>query len=90
MSFAQDQHAIQELAAKGADQAFADRVHPRHPDGAAQHPGAGGLEDCAGRGGKFDPRSRITNLLMDLGDRAADLRFLVRDRAGQFTASLDA
>ena len=25
------------------------------------------------------------NLLMDLGDRAADFRYLVRDRAGQFT-----
>ena len=30
------------------------------------------------------------NLLMDLGKRAARLRFLVRDRAGQFTASFDA
>jgi transposase InsO family protein len=33
---------------------------------------------------------QIRNLLMDLGGRAADLRFLVRDRAGQFTASFDA
>jgi putative transposase len=30
------------------------------------------------------------NLLMDLGDQAKDFWFLVRDRAGQFTASFDA
>ena len=33
---------------------------------------------------------QIRNLLMDLGDRAADFRFVVRDRAGQVTASFDA
>jgi hypothetical protein len=32
---------------------------------------------------------QIRNLLMDLGDRAADFRYLVRDRAGQFTASFE-
>ena len=33
---------------------------------------------------------QIRHLLMDLGGRAADFRFLVRDRSGQCTDSFDA
>jgi transposase InsO family protein len=35
-------------------------------------------------------RFGVRNLLMDLGDHAEDFRFLVRDRAGQFTSAFDA
>jgi transposase InsO family protein len=33
---------------------------------------------------------QIRNLLMDLGDRTTDFKFLIRDRAGQFTGACDA
>jgi hypothetical protein len=52
MSLAQDQHAVQELTAQGAGEAFAGRVHPRSLDGGAQNPGAGSLEDGVERGGE--------------------------------------
>jgi transposase len=45
VALAEDQHAVEELSAQGADEPLADRVHARRLDGGAQDPGAGGLED---------------------------------------------
>jgi hypothetical protein len=45
MRLTEDQAAVEEFAAQRADQAFANRVHPRRLDSGAQDGGAGGLED---------------------------------------------
>jgi hypothetical protein len=45
MLLAEDQHAVQKLAAQGADEPFAGRIHTWSLDRGAQDPGPGGLED---------------------------------------------
>src|SRR5205814_794664 len=59
MALPEDQHAIEEFSAQGADEALADRVHPRSRDSRAHDPGAGGLEDVVERGSEV--RSAITD-----------------------------
>ena len=64
MLLAEDQHATQELAAQGAGQALADRVHPRRLHSGAQDPGTGGLEDGVERGGEV--RSAVADQEFDV------------------------
>ena len=63
MSLAEDQPAVQDLAAQGADEAFADRVHARSLHGGAQDPGPVARETASNECVKFSPRSRIRNLM---------------------------
>jgi hypothetical protein len=60
----EDQHPVEELASQGADEAFADRVHPRSLDRGAQDPGAGGLEYGVERGGEV--RSAVADQESDV------------------------
>ena len=48
MSFAEDQHAVEELTAQDAGEPLADCVHARSLDGGTQDRGSGGLEDGVG------------------------------------------
>jgi hypothetical protein len=45
MRLTEDQHAVEELAAQGTEEAFAGRVHPGSLDSGLQDPGAVCLED---------------------------------------------
>ena len=57
----QDQGPVAELTAQGADQALADRVHPRRLQSRAHDRGAGGWNTASKERVKFDPRSWIRN-----------------------------
>jgi hypothetical protein len=70
MSLAKDQHAVRELTAQGAGEAFAGRVHPRSLDGCAQDPGAGGLED--GVEGAGEGRSAVADEELDVLETFAE------------------
>ena len=67
---AEDQDAVQELAAQGADQALADRVHARRLDSGTQDPGTGGLEHGVERGGEV--RSAVTDQELDVLEPLAE------------------
>jgi hypothetical protein len=76
MPLAEDQHAVPELAAQGADEALADRVHARNLDGGAQDPGAGGLEDRVERAGEVRPA--IADEELDVLERSSRVRARLR------------
>jgi transposase len=69
---AEDQHAIEEFPAQGADQALADRVHPRSLDGRAHDPGA-----SAGQRVALSQLARITALPAEITQLEKDLAALV-------------
>ena len=63
MCLTENQHTVWEFPAQSTDQALADRVDPRRLDRGAQDPRTGGLEDGVDEAVKFEPRSRIRNLM---------------------------
>ena len=59
MDLVQDQCPVENLTALGADQALADRVHPRRLHRATHDGGAGGLKD--GVEGRGEIRAGVTD-----------------------------
>ena len=70
VALADDQHAVEELSAQGADKALADRIHARRLDSGAQDPGAGGLEDGVERGGEV--RSAVADQELNVREPLAE------------------
>ena len=59
---ANDQYAVQGLAAQGADEALACRVHPREPGLRCARSWSGGLEDRVERGGEVSTCGRVSGI----------------------------
>ena len=75
MRLTENQHAVKELSAQGADEAFAGRVHARRLDSGAHDFGPGGLDD--GVRGSPEVRSGVEeqelNVLEPLAEAECDL-----------------
>jgi hypothetical protein len=68
----EDHGPVQQFTAQGADEALADRVHPRRQHGGAHHGGAGGLED--GGEGCGEVRSAVTDQEPEAGEPLAEVQ----------------
>jgi hypothetical protein len=63
MPTAEDQHPVQYFSAQGADEALAGRVHARRLDSGTQDPAPAPWNTASNEAVKFDPRSRMRNLM---------------------------
>jgi hypothetical protein len=80
MLLAEDQHAVQKLAAQGADEPFTGRIHTWSLDRCAQNPGASGLEDGVERGGEV--RAAVAEQEPDVLEPLAEGKSEVAGKAG--------
>jgi hypothetical protein len=74
---AEDEGPVKELPAQGADEALADRVHPRRLRGGAHDGGAGGLED--GIEGRGEVRAAVADQEPEAGEPLASTRTPAND-----------